>query len=218
MRAQIADLERRREEMDGAVARRDWAQDAVDANAAAMRGADVRFRQRNAGAAMNPVGAWGLHGAAGMDEPSQWGGQQQAVRGAMTVPMPPVRPDGLAGTVPQQLKDLKDVLGPGGDAINPTIVPKVDTSQIEGVKPKADEAKGAVEAVGAVTAKPTIDTASIEAATAAAQVLLSVLGSIPGAAGTAVAAATRAGAAAGTLRGHTSGSFSDGVTPGAGAE
>ncbi|MCJ2017164.1 hypothetical protein MKK84_06965 [Methylobacterium sp. E-065] len=214
IRGEIAGITTRRAELDAAVQARDEALERLDSAEMAKRAVDgLRIRGRNAGAAMNPVGAWGLNGPAG-----QGPSFGSSAPGPMNVPLPPARPAGLSGEVPQQLKDLKDVLGGGGDALNPTIVPRVDTAGIEAVRPKAEEAKGAVEAVGAVTAKPTVDASSIEQATAAAQLLLSVLQSIPGAAGGAIAAAGRAGTAAGTLRGRSSASFSDGVTPGAGAE
>jgi hypothetical protein len=95
----------------------------------------------------------------------------------------------------------------------------------EGMEKRKTELEGLVTAIeaklqslGAVTISPTVDTGSIQSATAAAQALLSVLQSIPGAATGAVGAANRAGAAAGQLKGRSSPSFSDGVTPGAGAE
>lgn len=99
-----------------------------------------------------------------------------------------------------------------------TVAPHVDTAQLEAVKPKADDAKAAIEAVGSVTARPTVDTSSITAATAAVQALLGVLTSVPGAAASAASSANNAAGAVGRLRGRTGGSFSDGVTPGAGAE
>lgn len=206
LRARIADITQQRADLDAAVKAMDDTREKLDEATMARQGANTRFGQHNAGQAVNPVGAFGLHGAAGMDDAPQFGGQQQAPAGPMTVPLPPARPTGI-GEAAKPLSDLKDVLGGGADALSPIIA-------------KAGEAKIAVEAISTVNAKPTVDTASIAAATAQAQMLLSVLQSIPGAAGSAIAAANGAAGAVNTLRARAGAraSFSDGVTPGRGAE
>lgn len=75
-----------------------------------------------------------------------------------------------------------------------------------------------LQSVGAVTVAPTIDTGSITAASGAVDGLLSKLAQVGPAASAAAGSVGRAAAAAGTLRGRSRNSFSDGETPGAGAE
>ena len=97
----------------------------------------------------------------------------------------------------------------------------------EGMERRKTELEGLIsgmesklQSLGAVTVAPKVDAGSIQSATQAAQNLLSVLQSIPGAASTAVSAASGAAGAVGNLRARASAraSFSDGVTPGAGAQ
>ena len=80
-------------------------------------------------------------------------------------PLPPRRPS----DVPTIFNNLEDALGPGQ-----TVTPKVDASQVEAVKPKADEAKAAVEGLN-VTVTPNVVISSITAAEGAADRLIAKL-------------------------------------------
>ena len=99
-----------------------------------------------------------------------------------------------------------------------TVAPQVDASSIEAVTPKADAAKASIEGLN-LTARPMIDVASLQAAEAAADRLLAKLAQIGSASAGASSAVRSIPSPAGAIRGRsTSSSFSDGVTPGAGAE
>jgi hypothetical protein len=76
--------------------------------------------------------------------------------------------------------------------------PKVDVSSVEAVKPKADEAKAAIEGLN-VTATPNIVATSIMAANAAVLELLGNLNRVPGAVAAGVAAATAGAAKTGNV-------------------
>lgn len=98
-----------------------------------------------------------------------------------------------------------------------TVTPHIDASSIEAVLPKADAAKASIEGLN-VTARPTVDAGSIAAAEAAADRLLAKLAQIGASAAGASNAIRSIPSPSGAIHGRSSGSFSDGVTPGAGAQ
>ncbi len=118
---------------------------------------------------------------------------------ARATPLPPPRPPEMSGGKPivdkaeieaadKATGDLKTKLdGVGATAVSP----RVDASQLDAVKPKADEAKAAMEGLN-VTATPSVNTSSLDAYLAKLREaigLQSKLGAIPGAGGGAGAAA-----------------------------
>lgn len=137
------------------------------------------------------------------------------------VPLPPQRPSSL----PRGIDRVEDVLGPGPVApqnvpLPPQrpidlggAAPKVDTSQIEAVKPKADEAKSAVEGLN-VTVQPQVATGSISAARAEVQALKRELAEVGAMVGNVNSGMVRLKAR--SMKFDVSTSFSDGVTPGYG--
>jgi hypothetical protein len=127
-------------------------------------------------------------------------------------------PPGTAGMpqpAPVRLPGLDGRQSQAPVAPQVTAAPKVDTSSLDAVAPKADSARAAVEGLN-VTTRPTVDVGSIAAAEAAVDRLLAKLGSVGSIAASAAASANGALAGIRARASANPNSFSDGVTAGAG--
>ena len=160
-----------------------------------------------------PPGAAGMP-AAPVERLPGLDGRKKAPAPASQVPAAPQADDGALSRLHAQADDTRAKVAAIGAQ---TVAPQVDTSSIEGVGPKADSAKASIEGLN-VTARPTVDVASLQAAEAFVDRLLAKLAQVGSSAAGASSAVRSIPSPAGALRGRSSASFSDGVTPGAGAQ
>lgn len=131
------------------------------------------------------------------------------VRRAQRTPSLPPGTAGMPAPAPVRL--------PGLDG-RPKVQPEVEDGALARLHRTADETRASLEQAGNTRVAPVVDTSSLSNAQGIAEKLLSTLQAIPGAAAGAIAAIGNAGQVGRLNAARARASFSDGVTPGAGAE
>lgn len=160
-------------------------------------------------ATLPPLPAMPKRGQRPAPVPAPEPAQEPAPAIATPAPVAPARPVSMPGAAPA---------APVKTMTMPEITPKVDDSGITRLTEKAGVAKAELEKVSATNVAPQVSTGGLDGLIAKGREALSVLQAVASAAGSANVAIARVNA--GALQGRSAGnrSFSDGVTPGAGAE